>query len=277
MTSACLAVHLSLCFSILLLLQRYRAAASSGVADAQFNLGNLFSRGRGVRQSDADAVKWYAKAALQGHAAAAYNVGVLCERGRGTATGLAAAGGATGGLVAAGGVTVGQQAQQSSSDAEAVRWYTKAAEAGHAAAMNNLGLLVELGRAPAAGVASSVASTGKPGGSKAAAAYGWYAKAAALGSGRAMSNLAFLLETTDRALLPLEAAPGDSGGGGGSSAGNGAGPDLAEAGRWYREALAAGEASAGAGLGRVAKVFAEAAHEAPTPKAEHEAATLEAS
>jgi hypothetical protein len=70
-----------------------------------------------------------------------------------------------------------------------------------------------------------------------------------------MSNLAFLLETTDRVLLPLEAAPGDSGGGGGSSAGNGAGPDLAEAGRWYREALAAGEATAGAGLGRVAKGF----------------------
>jgi len=31
---------------------------SQGVADAQFNLGNLFSRGRGVKRSDGDAVKW---------------------------------------------------------------------------------------------------------------------------------------------------------------------------------------------------------------------------
>ena len=41
-------------------------AAAQGDAAAQFNLGNMYKDGRGVRQDDAEAVRWYRQAAAQG-------------------------------------------------------------------------------------------------------------------------------------------------------------------------------------------------------------------
>lgn len=77
----------------------YQAAASQGLADAQFNLGNLHHKGRakqpmgtdtnnsadGVNQvntkafNEAEAVRWFQLAAEQGHMAAEYNLGVMFE------------------------------------------------------------------------------------------------------------------------------------------------------------------------------------------------------
>ena len=42
---------------------------------AQFNLGKMYELGRGVTQDDAEAVRWYRLAAEQGHADAQYNLG----------------------------------------------------------------------------------------------------------------------------------------------------------------------------------------------------------
>jgi TPR repeat protein len=44
----------------------YRKAADQGNVSAQLNLGFMYGNGRGVAQSDAEAVKWHRKAAQQG-------------------------------------------------------------------------------------------------------------------------------------------------------------------------------------------------------------------
>jgi TPR repeat protein len=51
-------------------------AAEQGDASAQFNLGQIYRKGKGVAQNDAEAAKWYRKAAEQGHVKAQYNLGV---------------------------------------------------------------------------------------------------------------------------------------------------------------------------------------------------------
>jgi TPR repeat protein len=75
----------------------------------------MYEQGRGVAQSDAEAVAWYRKAAEQGYAYAQFNLGFMYEEGRG----------------------VGQ------SDAEAVAWYRKAAEQGNAYAKKKIEKLVK--------------------------------------------------------------------------------------------------------------------------------------
>ncbi|HHF3866822.1 TPA: tetratricopeptide repeat protein, partial [Haemophilus influenzae] len=42
---------------------------------AQFNLGNMYHDGRGVKQDDVESVKWYRKAAEQGNVYAQFIVG----------------------------------------------------------------------------------------------------------------------------------------------------------------------------------------------------------
>ena len=65
--------------------------AKQGNADAQFNLGVMYENGEGVRQDDAEAVRWYRQAAEQGLAQAQYNLGVEYETGRGVHQDLALA------------------------------------------------------------------------------------------------------------------------------------------------------------------------------------------
>ena len=60
-----------------------RKAAEHGHAKAQSNLGITYADGRGLPQSDKEAVKWYQKAAEQGHAGAQYNLGYMYDKGRG--------------------------------------------------------------------------------------------------------------------------------------------------------------------------------------------------
>ncbi|MES2753030.1 MAG: SPOR domain-containing protein [Pseudomonadota bacterium] len=61
----------------------WRAAANTGDADAQFNLGQAYKLGRGVPIDTAQAEGWYQKAAAQGHVQAADNYGLaLFQNGR---------------------------------------------------------------------------------------------------------------------------------------------------------------------------------------------------
>jgi TPR repeat protein len=52
-------------------------AAGQGYTDAQYNVGRLYSNGRGVTQDYPKAMDWYRKAADQGNVIALYNIGVL--------------------------------------------------------------------------------------------------------------------------------------------------------------------------------------------------------
>ena len=99
-------------------IREWRPLAKQGVADAQYNLGVMYRKGRGVPQDDAEAVKWYRKAAEQGHAVAPVSLGVMYVRGRGVRQDYAAA----------------------------LQWWRKAAEQGVAGAQNNLGVLYSDGR-----------------------------------------------------------------------------------------------------------------------------------
>src|SRR5713226_5680439 len=64
-------------------LRLWRPLADQGHADAQNNLGVMYSNGRGVPQDYAEAARWYSKAADQGFAAGQYNLGIMYEQGHG--------------------------------------------------------------------------------------------------------------------------------------------------------------------------------------------------
>jgi hypothetical protein len=64
-------------------LREWRPLAEQGDALAQYNLGVLYRKGRGVPQDDVQARQWYAKAAAQGQAKAQYNLGTLYYNGKG--------------------------------------------------------------------------------------------------------------------------------------------------------------------------------------------------
>ena len=57
--------------------------AEQGVASAQFYLGLMHEKGRGVRQDYPTALTWFRKAAAQGFAGPQNNLGLMYERGRG--------------------------------------------------------------------------------------------------------------------------------------------------------------------------------------------------
>lgn len=58
-------------------LREWRPLADAGDADAQFNLGQAYKLGRGVRADIAAALEYYRKAAVQGHERAEDNYGLL--------------------------------------------------------------------------------------------------------------------------------------------------------------------------------------------------------
>jgi TPR repeat protein len=96
----------------------YRLAAEQGYASAQFNLGLMFDFGQGVPQNEAEAAKWYRLAAEQCNASAQYNLGLMYKRGQGVPQ----------------------------NEAEAAKWYRLAAEQGYASAQYNLGLMYYQGQ-----------------------------------------------------------------------------------------------------------------------------------
>ena len=57
----------------------YRKAAEQGNAIAQFNLGVMYSNGKGVKQDQTEAAKWYRLAAAQGNVSALCNLGVMYD------------------------------------------------------------------------------------------------------------------------------------------------------------------------------------------------------
>ena len=87
-----------------------KAAAESGNAAAQCNLGFCYDTGQGVAENEVVALKWYRKAAEQNHAQAQYNLGVCYANGRGV----------------------------EKDEVEALKWYRKAAEQNHAGAQDIL-------------------------------------------------------------------------------------------------------------------------------------------
>ncbi|MFT6908978.1 MAG: TPR repeat protein [Oleiphilaceae bacterium] len=88
-------------------------SAKQGDAPAQFNLGIMYDKGKGVAQDDKQAAIWYRKAAEQGHALAQYNLGIVYANGEGVPQ----------------------------DDKQAVMWYRRAAEQGLAQAQYNLGIV----------------------------------------------------------------------------------------------------------------------------------------
>jgi len=68
-------------------LQWFERAARQGLAEAQFNLANMYAYGLADPSGDVDpnrlAAQWYFEAARQGHADAQYSLGILFLTGTG--------------------------------------------------------------------------------------------------------------------------------------------------------------------------------------------------
>jgi TPR repeat protein len=64
-------------------LQLFRALADDGREDAQYNLGFMYSSGKGVAQNYAEAANWFRLAADQGHARSQYALGSMYFNGWG--------------------------------------------------------------------------------------------------------------------------------------------------------------------------------------------------
>jgi clan AA aspartic protease (TIGR02281 family) len=92
-------------------LRLLRPLADQGNATAQFNLGLMYSRGKGIPQNYPEAAKWYRLSAAQGNTGAQVNLGWLYGRGEGVRQDYTEAG----------------------------RWYRLAADQGDATAQFNLG------------------------------------------------------------------------------------------------------------------------------------------
>ena len=92
-------------------LKYYQYAAEKNDNHAQFRLGYMYDKGKGVTQNNAEAMKWYLKSANQGNESAQYNIGVMYDEGDGV----------------------------KQDHSEANKWYQKAAEQGYASAQYNLG------------------------------------------------------------------------------------------------------------------------------------------
>ena len=99
-------------------LREWRPLAEQGDALAQYNLGVLYRKGRGVPQDDVQARQWYAKAAAQGQAKAQFNLGTLYFNGEGA-----------------------QKDYQ-----QALRWFRLAADQGEALAQTKMAVMYDEGQ-----------------------------------------------------------------------------------------------------------------------------------
>ncbi len=161
----------------------YQKAAAQGNEKAQYNLGWMYYFGEGVPKNAAKAVEWWQKAAAQGDAKAQYNLGGMYNRGDGVPKDAA----------------------------KAVEWYQKAAAQGNADAQFSLGFMYAKGE-------------GVP--KNAAKAVEWYQKAAAQGNAGAQYRLGMMYED-----------------------GEGVPKDAAKAAEWYQKAAAQGNVGAQSMLG----------------------------
>lgn len=99
-------------------LREWRPLAEQGDALAQYNLGVLYRKGRGVPQDNVQTQQWYEKAAAQGQAKAQYNLGILYFNGEG----------------------VPKDYQQ------ALRWFRLAADQGEALAQTKIAIMYDEGQ-----------------------------------------------------------------------------------------------------------------------------------
>ena len=90
--------------------------ATRGNAEAQFELGLAYQAGRGVRQSDREAVRWFRQSAVQGHMNAQEWLGAMYLSGNGVSQNLS----------------------------EAARWFRLSAAQGNASAQQHLALTENL-------------------------------------------------------------------------------------------------------------------------------------
>ena len=63
--------------------EAWELLAKQGIADAQYNLGLMLSRGKEVPRDDKKAVKWYQLAAEQGLAQSQTSLGLMFGKGQG--------------------------------------------------------------------------------------------------------------------------------------------------------------------------------------------------
>ena len=96
-----------------LALTKLKAAAAQGDVNAYYNLGTMYSEGKGVAHDDKEASKWFSLAAAQGDAGAQFNLGNMYRIGEGV----------------------------NQNYTTAAEWYRLAANQGHADAQNNLGMM----------------------------------------------------------------------------------------------------------------------------------------
>ena len=94
-----------------------REAAEAGDAKALFEIGGRYAEGRGTKQDQTEAAKWYERSADAGFAPGQYRIGNYYEKGTGVARDVA----------------------------KAKTWYQMAAEQGNASAMHNLAVLYAMG------------------------------------------------------------------------------------------------------------------------------------
>jgi TPR repeat protein len=98
-------------------LREWQPLAEQGDALAQYHVGMLYHKGRGVPQDDVQARKWYGKAAAQGQAKAQFSLGTLYFNGEG-----------------------GPKDYQ-----QALRWFRLAADQGMALAQTKLAIMYDYG------------------------------------------------------------------------------------------------------------------------------------
>jgi TPR repeat protein len=98
-------------------LREWQPLAEQGDALAQYSLGMLYRKGRGVPQDDAQARKWYGKAAAQGLAKAQFSLGTLYFNGEGGPKDYP----------------------------QALKWFRQAADQGEALAQTKIGIMYDDG------------------------------------------------------------------------------------------------------------------------------------
>lgn len=99
-------------------LKEFSPLAAKGDARAQFELGYMYERGKGVPQDYKESLFWFRKSAEQGNASAQFHIGQRYDIGNGVPQDYS----------------------------EAVSWYRKSAEQGGTLAQIHLGFLYELGQ-----------------------------------------------------------------------------------------------------------------------------------
>jgi TPR repeat protein len=130
-------------------LAEIRQQAGHGNAQAEYIMGVLYERGRGVEADPALAADWYRKAARQGHGRAQTNLGALYQKGKGVPRDrekalywyrLAAKQGLSKAQYNLG-LMFATRDPKTRDLQKTLYWFTEAAKRGHAQAQANLGIM----------------------------------------------------------------------------------------------------------------------------------------